>query len=476
MKKMGRIILGLLFLLPVFGSGLVVTDASAQDGVPRRQVRSFIPPDQLVSFPPNTPFSQFIDFLNPIFERVEGKQIIDPESRAFPIGITVAGAHFFDAFESVLDVNGLIYRETDRFFIVEVAPPPDDLPLAGVTGETRQAQGPVVTLDTREVQIDAVLFSVNLTKSRDTGIDWGVLFGQGSFSGGGGGGRGGAGGGAGGGVGGGAGGTGGGAGGTGGQQSTLPRFFIEADGLADALENVNILSPDIYEISTLTQLLRFIEREGMGETLANPRISVQSGEEGRIQIGTDLPYITRDFAGNTITQFVQTGIIIEVTPTVITQPVADSTGSPLLDFIHLNVRVDNSNGQVSTAGPIVDRSTAETQLMLLDGEQAIIGGLYTTDEVVDRKGIPFLKDLPGWFFGIRYLTGVTQRTMFQRELLILLQAKLVDPLRARSERPFPQQLLDQSRRDRRETLRVLDENAPNEVVYPKEDFEQEQQR
>lgn len=474
MKNTGRYILGLLLLLPIVGTGLVVPEVSAQDGVPRRQIRSFIPPDQLVSFPPTTPFSQFIDFLNPIFDRVEGKQVIDPESRGMAIGITVAGAHFFDAFESVLDYNGLIYRETDRFFIVEEAPPPEDLPLAGEGGGSRgPSQGPVATIDTREVQIDAILFSVNLSKSKDTGIDWGVFFGSGSFSGGGGSG-------AGGGTGGtSAGGTGGQAGNTGGtgnnaNNSTVPRFFVEADGLADALEKASIISPDIYDVRTLTSLFRFIEREGMGETLANPRVSVQSGEIGRIQIGTDLPYVTRDFAGNTITQFVQTGIIIEVTPTVITEPIADSTGSPLVDFIHLDVRVDNSNGQVSTAGPIVDRSTAETQLLLLDGEQAIIGGLYTTDEVVDRKGIPFLKDLPGWFFGIRYLTGVTQRTMLQRELLILLQAKLVDPLRARTERPFPRQLLEQSRRDRRETLQVLDENAPNEVVYPKEEFEEEQ--
>ncbi|WP_369407484.1 hypothetical protein [Rhodothermus marinus] len=44
---------------------------------------------------------------------------------------------------------------------------------------------------------------------------------------------------------------------------------------------------------------------------------------------------------------------------------------------------------------IIDRNTADTQVLLLDGEQTIIGGLYSTRESISRKGIPFLKDLPG---------------------------------------------------------------------------------
>ncbi len=444
----GMLILTLLLATPL----LVGTPAQAQDIPPQRQIRGYIPPDQLVSFRPETPFNQFVDFLNPIFSRVTGKEVIDPDSRRQPIGVSIAGMHFFDALDLVLRFNGLIYRETDRYFLIEQAPPEPQVMVEAPGGKLAPTAAIPATLDTREIQINAVLFSVNKNRARDLGVDWNVFFGGETASGGQTGGTG--------------GGSGGGTGtGTGdGQQGAIPRFFLKTDDLANSVDNYLIM-PDQFDVATLTRLFRFLETQGVGETVANPRITVQSGEEGRIQIGTDFPFVTRDFSGNTITQFVSTGIIINVTPTLITEALVDTTGAPEVDFIHLNVQVENSNGQVSPAGPIVDRSTANTQVLLLNGEQTIIGGLYSTDEAVTRRGIPFLKDLPGWFFGIRYLTGVTQKTLIQRELLILLQARLVDPLRARSGRPLDGNLLEKRRQEVLESLRGLDENAPNEVKF-----------
>src|SRR5690606_9570684 len=96
----------------------------AQDRPTQRQIRTYVPPDQLVSFLPSTPFSQFIEFLNPIFERVVGKRIIDPDGNTDPIGISIAGMHFLDAFELVLEFNQLSFRETEGFFIIQPAVEP----------------------------------------------------------------------------------------------------------------------------------------------------------------------------------------------------------------------------------------------------------------------------------------------------------------------------------------------------------------
>ncbi len=444
----GLLILIALMVTCAFGERPV----QAQDIPPQqgRQIRGYIPPDQLVSFRPETPFTQFIDFLNPIFERVNGKQVIDPETRQFPIGIAISGVQYLDAFQLVLDYNRLIFRETDRFFIVEDAPPDVPLVAAQPGSELTAAATIPATLDSREIQISAVLFSINKTKARSLGTDWNVFFGGETASGGGSGG----------------GNTGGsnqgGGDGTGTTENNLiPRFFLKTDDLANAVDDYLIM-PDQFDVATLSQLFRFLETNGAGETMASPSVTVQSGEQGRIQIGTDFPFIVRDFSGNSVTQFVSTGIIIEVVPTLISEPLADSLNSPMLDFIHLNVRVENSNGTISAAGPIVDRSTANTQVLLLDGEQTVIGGLYTTEESVSRRGIPFLKDLPGWFFGIKYLVSVTQRTNIQRELVILLKAKLVDPLVERSERPYSKELLDQWRRKVQEDLQGLSEECDAE--------------
>lgn len=112
----------------------------------------------------------------------------------------------------------------------------------------------------------------------------------------------------------------------------------------------------------------------------------------------------------------------------------DTLGAPVVEFIHLSIKVEKSASRPSPAGLIIDRSTASTQVLLLPGEQTIIGGLYSTDESVSRTGIPILKDLPGWFFGLRYIFGREQKQKTQKELVIVLQADLIDPILARRGR------------------------------------------
>jgi type IV pilus assembly protein PilQ len=422
-----------------------VAPAQAQVRPPERQIRSYIPPDQLVSFLPSTPFDRFIDFLNPIFQRVTGKQVIDPDSRTQPIGISIAGVHFFDAFELVLQYNGLTYRETDRYFIVENAPEAPSVILdadqaAGrespdasisVQGETLPA-----TLGTREIQINAILFELDHTRARDIGINWGVFLGDASGGAGGSGGSGNA--------------SGGNSGGTNGQGKK--DFFLKTDELFSGIKDV-VIAPDRLNFKDLNQFFRLAEQQGIGETIASPNVTVQSGEKGRIQIGTDVPVQVRDFAGNTVTQFFSTGIIVDVRPTLIEQAVADTAGAPTIEFIHLDVKVEKSGSTPSAAGPVIDRNAANTQVLLLDGEQTVIGGLYSTDESISRSGVPILKDLPGWFFGLRYIFGRTQRSTTQKELLIVLQARVLDPLEDRAERPIRENVLDEQRRLIEEALR-----------------------
>lgn len=211
-------------------------------------------------------------------------------------------------------------------------------------------------------------------------------------------------------------------------------------------------APESIELSTLTQLFRLLENEGIGETVANPEITVQSGEQGRIQIGSDVPVQIRDFSGNTVTQFYSTGIIIDVVPTLLSQALNDTLNAPELDFIHLDVTVEKSNGRPSLQGLVIDRNNAATQVLLLDGEQTIIGGLYSTEESVSRRGVPLLKDLPWWFFGLRYVFGVTQTTVSQKELLIVLQAETLDPLHVRADSPLERDMLQKRRNKIREVL------------------------
>ena len=418
--------------LAVLGMAVVALSAAfpklsdAQDLPPQRQIRAYIPPDQLVSMLPSTPFDRFLEFVDPIFQRVTGKQVVDPEGRTNAIGVSIASMHFLDAFELVLQYNGLVYRETDRFFIVEQAPAGE----VGAVGAGAPAAAGKTLLpankDTREIQINAILFELNHSKVRSTGLNWSVFLGGGTTQGGG------------------AGGGGGGqAGGGGGVRS---EFFLKTEDFFDGVEDI-IRAPDEIPFSDLKQFLQFAETQGVGETIAQPQVTVQSGEQGTIQIGSDIPVQVRDFAGNTVTQFFSTGIIIDVTPTLVKEATADSAGAPVLEFVHMDVKVEKSGSTPSVAGIIIDRNTANTQVLLLDGEQTVIGGLYSNEQSVSRAGVPFLKDLPPWFFGLRYLFGKSQRTTNQKELLIVLQASLLDPLASRAQRRGQVDMLERNRRE-----------------------------
>ena len=43
--------------------------------------------------------------------------------------------------------------------------------------------------------------------------------------------------------------------------------------------------------------------------------------------------------------------------------------------------------------------------MLNDGEETVLGGLYSTTKTSTRAGVPFLRDLPWYVFGLRYIFG-----------------------------------------------------------------------
>jgi len=154
---------------------------------------------------------------------------------------------------------------------------------------------------------------------------------------------------------------------------------------------------------------------------------VRDRTEGKIQVGVDFSVKTRDFAGNTTEQFFPTGTIIIVTPYI------HKEGN--LEYALLDIGVERSSFTTSELQTEIRKTTAATQVLMLNGEETAIGGLFLNEEAVTRVGIPFLKDLPWWVFGIRYLTGYDQTITRKKELVILLKMELIPTLQERLENP-----------------------------------------
>lgn len=168
----------------------------------------------------------------------------------------------------------------------------------------------------------------------------------------------------------------------------------------------------------ISAVINAIESNSKGSILAEPNVLVSSGKTGHIQVGQDISIKTADEAGNTMDTFFSTGIIMDVTPVIV-----EVDGE---DLIMMQLSIERSSGQPSAVSTIITKSTSSTELILYDGEETVIAGLFDTDEVRSRAGIPILKDLPWWVFGIRYLTGYDTYEKKEREFIITLKAEVVD--------------------------------------------------
>jgi type IV pilus assembly protein PilQ len=86
------------------------------------------------------------------------------------------------------------------------------------------------------------------------------------------------------------------------------------------------------------------------------------------------------------------------------------------------------------------------------------------EEVKVRNGIPFLKDLPWWVLGIRYLTGSDGIELRKKELVILIKAELVPTLKDRLAGPREENVLQNEVLRNRDKIRYyqLNEEIKNQ--------------
>ena len=131
--------------------------------------------------------------------------------------------------------------------------------------------------------------------------------------------------------------------------------------------------------------------------ISRPRLVTKSGEEGHIQVGTDVPIITSQAASNVqndgatsvlqSVQYRQTGVILTIKPVVY--------GGNRVDLeIKQELSKVGSGGSAAIASPpILNRSIA-TKLSIMEGSTSVLGGLIDNNYSKSNSGIPFLKDLP----------------------------------------------------------------------------------
>ena len=189
----------------------------------------------------------------------------------------------------------------------------------------------------------------------------------------------------------------------------------------------------------LTSFLDALQEVRLADLQAEPSIVTLDNRQASIQVGQEIPIRvldanTANLGGATAAQqpratvqMKQVGIILTVTPHI-------TNNRQILLLLH----AENSDAQLaaSDVGFIFGKQSGDTQLLVGDGETAVIGGLTVTQTTQSKSGIPLLVDLPI----IGRLFGETRTSDEKRDLLILVTPHIIDdgaPIPGASSNPIP---------------------------------------
>jgi type II secretory pathway component GspD/PulD (secretin) len=194
------------------------------------------------------------------------------------------------------------------------------------------------------------------------------------------------------------------------------------------LTNFMPLSPDATfsitnDRNNINGTLSFLEEITSIELLARPKVVAKHGEEAKIEVIEEVPYVdaTTTTTGSTTgvntatveeVEFKEVGIKMTVTPYVLGD-----------DSVELKIEQDESEqiGEFNEI-PVVDHRFVNTRCVVKNGQTVILGGLIKTIETEAVNGIPLLMDIP--FLG--YLFKYRSKEIEKRELIILLSPTVVD--------------------------------------------------
>jgi general secretion pathway protein D len=170
-------------------------------------------------------------------------------------------------------------------------------------------------------------------------------------------------------------------------------------------------------------LARALETDAKANILSTPNLLTLDNEEARILIGQNVPLLTGSYA--------QTGATATATPfqtferrdvgvTLRIRPQISEGG-----LVRMQIFQETSSLQANTlsnpSGPITNKRSIESSVVVDDGDIIVIGGLIEDNYGVGEDKIPVLGDLPliGGLF--RYET----RTRTKTNMMVFLRPQIV---------------------------------------------------
>ncbi len=194
--------------------------------------------------------------------------------------------------------------------------------------------------------------------------------------------------------------------------------WIRAMGFSWATDSGDIGFKNISGMGNISATLGIASVNGEVKIVSSPKISAIDRTTANIIQGTQVAYKTTVSTASGETsdkiEFENIQVAMNVTPKV------TENGEIILDVDVKREFADYMNRTSRKMPPGVGVRRAASQIMLRDGDTAVIGGLYSVDTGESGAGVPLIRKIPivGWFF------GKEESREMKSELLIFLKASI----------------------------------------------------
>ena len=183
---------------------------------------------------------------------------------------------------------------------------------------------------------------------------------------------------------------------------------------AAAASSIGFLYQNVGKFLLSAQLTA-LQQEGKLNILSSPSITTLDNLTAMIESGRDVPFQTVE-DGEVNIEYKKAVLSLKVTPHVI-----DSQTLKLAVKVNKD-EVDFSRSRV-LGNPTIITKQAETNVIQVDGQTLVIGGLNKETTTDDRTGTPGLMDVPG----LNWLFKTDGKSSAKEDLLIFITPTILKP-------------------------------------------------
>ncbi|WP_456488726.1 type II secretion system protein GspD [Caminibacter pacificus] len=235
---------------------------------------------------------------------------------------------------------------------------------------------------TKEVLIDVRIYSVELSSSHKTGIDWSKL------------------------------------------QIALP------DSTVPLRSKYIAGSASLFNSATFSAsaLLNFLAQNGNVNSISNPKIVTLNNQKAIISVGDTIYYkyaskVVTDQNGNPSTEYTINskfvGVVLDITPQISDNGEIILSIAPRISAFRDPTQLNNTNRGMP---PDTKDSTMLSIVKMKDDQTLVLGGLITNDKTLKVNGVPILKEIPL----VKYLFSSREQITTKKELVFVITPHIID--------------------------------------------------